>query len=55
MTQTTTGRGDFEKEFIMLECMEKALQGRGYLTCALNEARSLALWREEEENLRQEK
>lgn len=33
----------------MLGCLEKALHGRGYLTCALNEAKPLDLCRGEEE------
>lgn len=39
----------------MLECLGKALQGRSYLTCALDEAKSLGLWKGEEENPRQDK
>ena len=55
MRQTTKGGRDFEKEFIMLKCLEKALQGRDYLTCALDEAKALGHWRGEEENPRQDK
>lgn len=55
MRWTAKGRRDSEKELTMLEYLGKALQGRGYLTCALDEAKSLGLWKGEEENPRQDK